>query len=601
VLIAQDWKEHPEDLSPHIPVWLESALKIVEASGVQDVAGELETLNARQKMPGFRLAFVGDFSRGKSTLVNRLLGLSVLPVRSIPTTATVTTLLANAEQEERMEVCFPSTHVEYRPLKETSWRDLLVRERVDQTRTDMSQVRLALNHEWLRQLDIEFIDTPGLDDLKSPRAGLISEVLSQCDAAILVVSAALPFSMTESAFLTNELLGRHVPRVTVVVSKLDILAEDQRAEQFKNVQDRVARVAPLIPVLPASPIDTGENEAGALATLRSYIEMLADKADRRSWRSRQMAATIADYLGQFKNIARATIAATQLDETKREEALRQARSEVRGADLQWERIHLELDQRCFKIESQLQLQLHTEQENLLVAVSSELTRAPDPPWWWRRDFPVLLRQAFFGLEQKFHSFLNDTLASDAKWLQEELTRTFDVHLIADSPTDAAPISITLERREITFDDVNRKRLLIRILSASAAIAGVLLLSSTGQGFQVNQVVEVLNFSGSFSQGVSSQVDPFFGKAVEKQRQKILQEAQSGIERSIAEYASRMSMHLRELYQQIALDMQRERNHWQSARSAAIEAGGSFADTTGLQQLMSEASALQATILAQLEK
>src|SRR5262249_33256494 len=122
-------------------------------------------------------------------------------------------------------------------------------------------VQLFLNHQWLQQLDIEIIDTPGLDNLESVRSMHIAEVLSQYDSSILVVSALLPFSLTEAALLEYQLHKRYIPRVTVVVTKLDLLPEDQRAEQFSEIQDRVARVAPLVPVLPGYPLDASSTEA----------------------------------------------------------------------------------------------------------------------------------------------------------------------------------------------------------------------------------------------------------------------------------------------------------------------------------------------------
>lgn len=601
MLIAQDWTEHPKDLSFQIPPWLESSLKIAESLDIQEVAGELKALDARQKIPSFRLAFVGDFSRGKSTLINNLLALPLLPSRAIPTTATFTSLVASEGIEEHMEVSFSHKSVESRPLNETAWHDLIANDQTDQAQKDIPRVRLLLNHPWLQRLDAEIIDTPGVDDLKSHQAEHVFKVLSECDAAILVVSALLPFSLTEAAFLKYQLLGRHIPRVTVVVSKLDMLPEDQRVGQFEAIRDRVAQVAPLVLVLPAYPIDASSSESKQLEALRSHIEMLADKANRRSWRSQQVAATIADHLGQSITIAQAAIDSAQMSEVKREEALRKARVEARDAELQWKRIGLELDQLCFKVDAQIRYQLHVEQENLQVMASSELAKAPDPPLWWKRDCPFTLRQAFLGLEQKFQKVLMETLSEDAQWLQEEVTRTFDIHLTQSVATVTDPITITLESREISFDDINWKRLLIRIGAAAAAIAGALLLVSGIQGIPVYQTLDILRFGGSVGQGMGSMAEPFLGKEVEQQRQRVYQEVLQSIEFSIEEYASRMSTRLHELYGQIASDMQRERSTWQAARNAAIEASGSHPDTTSLQQQIDEASALQRTILLHLAK
>ena len=94
MLLAQGSTEHPQDLTLQIPLWLERALRLVEEHSVPAIVTELKTLDMRQTKPGFHLAIVGNLSRGKSTLINRLLGQQLLPARAIATTATFNSLVA---------------------------------------------------------------------------------------------------------------------------------------------------------------------------------------------------------------------------------------------------------------------------------------------------------------------------------------------------------------------------------------------------------------------------------------------------------------------------------------------------------------------------
>jgi GTPase Era involved in 16S rRNA processing len=596
----QNQIEHPKDLSLQVPIWLENALKLTETHNIKEISRELKALTTIQKTPSFQLAFVGESRRGKSTLINQLLKRPLLPTRTIATTTTFTSLVANAETAEHMEMSFSDGCVERRPLVEASWHNLVAHNKKNQTHRVLQRVRLLFNHLWLQQLDAEVVDTPGLDDSKSPQALFAPEALGHCDAAVLVVSAMLPFSLTEAAFLERQLLGQHIPHVTVVVSKLDMIPEDQRAEQFKIIQDRVAQVAPLIPVLPAYPPDANTSETDVFEALRCHIEMLTNKADRHAWRSQQEAATIADSLGRLIQITQATIASLQISEVEREEARLQVRSEARDAELKWERIALEFGQRCFKVDSQLRQNLCAHQKSLLAKTSSELIQAPEPILWWQRNFPFFLRQEFLGIEQKVELYLAEAFSNDVKWLQEEVTCAFNIQLNTRTIIAMNSISIVQESQKVISDNVRWKRLLINAGAAAAAIAGIFLLTSNPQSIPIAQSLDIFRFGGSVGQGVSNLAEPLLSLEVEQQQQQIYQEAQRSIERCIDEYSLRMSERLHEFYQQKSHAIQKERISLQTARKTAIETNGSVADENVLQQLISEASSLQHTILVALE-
>ena len=60
--------EDSHNLTEWIHLWLNECLVLSNSSGCEDITTELKALNSRWELPGFRLAFVGEFSRGKSSL-----------------------------------------------------------------------------------------------------------------------------------------------------------------------------------------------------------------------------------------------------------------------------------------------------------------------------------------------------------------------------------------------------------------------------------------------------------------------------------------------------------------------------------------------------
>lgn len=67
--------------------WMNEARQLVEQVGAAPLAAELDLLAAQRGRSEFRAAVVGEFNRGKSTLVNRLIGTTLLPVGPVPDNA----------------------------------------------------------------------------------------------------------------------------------------------------------------------------------------------------------------------------------------------------------------------------------------------------------------------------------------------------------------------------------------------------------------------------------------------------------------------------------------------------------------------------------
>jgi hypothetical protein len=71
---------------------LEELAKLARDAGAERIAKEVQRLSQRVREGLFYVACIGQFKRGKSTLVNALVGEPVLPVSVVPVTAVVTVL-----------------------------------------------------------------------------------------------------------------------------------------------------------------------------------------------------------------------------------------------------------------------------------------------------------------------------------------------------------------------------------------------------------------------------------------------------------------------------------------------------------------------------
>lgn len=548
----------PHDITQNLPNWFEECNKIANSLSAEnqklgeEVSNLLAKINKKRLLPGFRLAFIGEFSRGKSHLINRLLDREILPEGALPTTATLTSIIANSQEQMEVRV---RDKVDIRPLQKSSWDELVA---TDQTGSDsevFAGVRISLDHQWLRSLDIEIIDTPGAGDLNDKRANLVLDVLNQCDAAILVISATSPFSMTESAFLEQEVIGRHVPRLMIAVSKLDVIPLDEKKQVMENIVRRIAQVNKNIPILPTYPIAESKSEAEILTDLATQIESLVAQGDRKIWRSRQICEQLIDWLVELIETAKDAISTIQMNAEERKNLLRQAELEIEKAELNWNNIQIELDKKRLKFTKKIQDKIIASKEELIENLEYELQRTSDIKTWWERDLPFRLRRELTILSRKYESFLLQFLAQDVEWLEQELEKLFKTTLNSKNikSNSNTEIDFYLEDREIT--DVQKYRLLTRIGSSAAIILGSVLGGPIGI---------------AASTGLFIVSEEYLKKELNTEREALLEELKRIVESSIDNYCYQVSDRLRQIYQGIISELKTEQSAWKHIKQSTLQ-------------------------------
>lgn len=570
-------------LDDRLDSWLRQTQVLAESMPLEDVRVKtqlitlLKKLEQRRQLPGFRLAIVGEFSRGKSCLINRLLEREdLLPVSAAPTKAILTSIVAGAE--DQMKVSFDRDNHEVRSLSPSAWEDLLATDDHNSSDRDIiAEVRMSVDQPWLRSLDVELLDTPGAGDLNQRRAAIVFDLLSQCDAAVLVVSATIPFSLTEAAFLEQEVIGRHVPRILVVVSKLDTIPMHERESIFATVRARVAKISPAIPVLPSYPVDSNSTEADVLSTLRTEIAALV-KSDRRQARNRQVAGQLRDCLNQICKIGSLAISSQRMSSSG-EEVFSGAQKQLRQADLKWENLHIELERLRLKRDRTLQQRIMQAKTELLEVLNTELSQASQPKTWWERDLPVRLRRELIALARKSEDFLIEAIAEDFAWLQREISRVFATDLSEKNAPSWEKLEITPELAQIDLANTQREQILTRIGSSAAAVCGYVLAGPVG----------IILSTSVWLVG-----EQILARKVETQRQLLSGELGRTVNSTFENYCDSVCDRLRQLYNNLASDTHDRQSAWQSVMNAALETSNSETNQTW-QQLIKQATALNQEI------
>jgi GTP-binding protein EngB required for normal cell division len=175
----------------------------------------IERLGTRR----FHLAVVGDFKRGKSTLVNALVGRSVLPTGVVPLTAVATEVHVGA----------PSSFVVYldgrrEEIEAANLARYVTESGNPNNSKRVDHVEVAVTST-LGIPGLVLVDTPGLASVYQHNTVAAHEVVDESDGAILVLSADSPLSETERA--TFMVLSARQRALFVVINKCDHLGASE--------------------------------------------------------------------------------------------------------------------------------------------------------------------------------------------------------------------------------------------------------------------------------------------------------------------------------------------------------------------------------------
>jgi hypothetical protein len=200
----------------------------------------LAAIRAKADDPNLYLAVIGEFSTGKSTLINAFLRTDLL--RSDiwqGTTAAATFISYGPEQCEAIEVEFvdgSTIEAERRPNE--TFCDYL--RRITANEVYAKEVhRVFVHHRGPENpAMLVIIDTPGINAESHRHVQVTEQTLREwADAALIVTAATEPLPMTLCGFLRVHL--RHsLPRCVLGITKIDLIPKEKRADLVENIRRR---------------------------------------------------------------------------------------------------------------------------------------------------------------------------------------------------------------------------------------------------------------------------------------------------------------------------------------------------------------------------
>lgn len=183
----------------------------------------LQRLIDKLRTNRFNLVVMGAFKRGKSTLINALLGESILPTAIIPLTSVVTIL----SYGERLSIEVRFHNGQRRQISQAELVDYITEKGNPGNRKGVQEVEITYPSEYLRD-GVRIIDTPGVGSVYTHNTDVAYNYLPQVDAAIFVVTVDPPLSHAEQEFLQD--IREYVHKVFFVLNKIDYVEAAERQE-----------------------------------------------------------------------------------------------------------------------------------------------------------------------------------------------------------------------------------------------------------------------------------------------------------------------------------------------------------------------------------
>lgn len=201
-------------------------------------AEQAQEASSRIKSHVFSVGIMGEFKRGKSTVINALLGEEIAPSDVVPASATLNRITYGLKP--KATVVYKDGRHEEVPVDKIADYVTKITEGAAATSELVDQAVVEYPCQFC-QNNVEIIDTPGLND--DERMDSISEaVIPRLDAVVFVVSAGSPFSKSEAEFVRNKLMTSDVTRLIVLVNRIDtIYGERDRKRVIDSIREKIVK------------------------------------------------------------------------------------------------------------------------------------------------------------------------------------------------------------------------------------------------------------------------------------------------------------------------------------------------------------------------
>jgi predicted GTPase len=216
---------------------------------------EIQTLQINHKMPLdqfkeklehniFNIVVMGQFKRGKTSLINTLIGDDLLPVAVVPLTS-IATIITYGE-DTKISVCFNDGRCETIEINQLA--DYVTEKGNPKNIKDVAEVYITYPSKYLKD-GVRLIDTPGVGSVYQHNTDVAYHYLPKSDAVFFLVSVDQPMSQNELDFLKD--VKEYSSKIFFILNKKDYLNDKELLESvefIKNVLSEIYQSPKIYPI-----------------------------------------------------------------------------------------------------------------------------------------------------------------------------------------------------------------------------------------------------------------------------------------------------------------------------------------------------------------
>jgi GTP-binding protein EngB required for normal cell division len=217
--------------------------EVVRAAWQRSQSGHLEAeeeqvrgLLVKLAEDRFNLVVVGQFKRGKSSLMNAIVGRELLPTGLLPLTSAITSLRYGPDERATLK---RAGWVLEQEISLEELPDYVTEQGNPGNAKGVIEVQIELPVPFLRR-GLYFVDTPGIGSSRTENTATTYSFLPQADAVLFVTSVEAPLSDAEEAFLRD--VQQYARRLFVVVNKMDLLTASESEQVLNYIKTGATRI-----------------------------------------------------------------------------------------------------------------------------------------------------------------------------------------------------------------------------------------------------------------------------------------------------------------------------------------------------------------------
>jgi GTP-binding protein EngB required for normal cell division len=204
-----------------------------DAAVLRGIDGEaIAWLDRKLAEQSFNLVVAGQFKRGKSSVINSLLGDRLLPVGVIPLTSVVTLIRSGTAPRGQVEFLDGRTQ----ELLLETLAEFVTERGNPKNAKGVRQVIIEHPSAWLAD-GVQLIDTPGIGSVYQHNTDVTQQYLPKADAVLLIASVDQPVSCAELEFLAG--IRQYAGKVFCLLNKIDYVQKDELAEAVRFAREAI--------------------------------------------------------------------------------------------------------------------------------------------------------------------------------------------------------------------------------------------------------------------------------------------------------------------------------------------------------------------------